>query len=188
MTGTGGGLRTIYLAGPEVFHPDAAALGEAKRALCAEHGFEGLYPFGATTDAKAIYAHCLRLMHDADCGIFNLTPFRGPSADVGTAFELGAMAAMGKPVFAYTNVAADLIVRLREEPGLAFDAAAACWRDPLGMAAEDFSNADNLMLDGALAAQGRRIHRRAVPVERRFTDLDGFAACLAETRVGLGPR
>ncbi len=175
----------VYLAGPEVFHPEAAKLGDAKRARCREHGFEGLFPLGAARQGGAIFAHCLALMRDSDLGIFNLTPFRGPSADVGTVFELGFMVAAGKPVFAYTNVSGDLIERLREVPGLAFDASSECWRDPLGMAAEDFGNADNLMLDEALAAQGRRIHRRAVPPERRFTDLDGFLACLGEARAGM---
>ena len=177
----------VYLAGPEVFHPEAARLGQAKRALCRDRGFDGLFPLGAAREGAAIYAHCLRLMGDSDLGVFNLTPFRGPSADVGTVFELGAMAALGKPVFAYTNVAGDLIERLRDAPGLAFDASATCWRDPLGMAAEDFGNADNLMLDEALAAQGRRVHRRAVPPERRFTDLDGFVACLDEARARFMP-
>ena len=36
--------RKIYLAGPEVFHPNAAALGRQKQALCREYGFEGLFP------------------------------------------------------------------------------------------------------------------------------------------------
>lgn len=36
--------RKIYLAGPEVFHPDAAARGRQKQALCREYGFEGLFP------------------------------------------------------------------------------------------------------------------------------------------------
>ena len=101
----------IYLAGPDVFHVDAIALGAAKKALCARFVFIGLYPLEAPEPADAsepagaspsrrIYAACLSMMRRADCGIFNLTPFRGPSADVGTVFELGVMAAQGKPVFA----------------------------------------------------------------------------------------
>ena len=173
----------IYLAGPDVFHPDAVVLGARKKALCRDRGFVGLFPLdGSATESQAVYRSCLSAMDKADLGIFNLTPFRGPSADVGTVFELGAMAAAGKPVFAYTNVADDLLVRLRADPGLTFDARAGCWRDPLGMVAEDFGNTDNLMLDEALAAQGRKIHRHDVPREGRFTDLGGFIACLEEAR------
>ncbi len=175
----------IYLAGPEVFHPDALRLGAAKMALCAASGLIGLYPLdcpGDLADSAGIFAACAAMMREADAGIFNLTPFRGPSADVGTVFELGMMVALGKPVFAYTNVADDLLTRLKVYPGLTLDDDAAAWRDPLGMSAEDFGNADNLMLDEALAVQGRQIHRGAVPAAERFTDLAGFEACLREAK------
>src|SRR5258708_1028231 len=36
-----------YLAGPEVFLPDAAEIGRRKKELCRRHGFEGLYPLDA---------------------------------------------------------------------------------------------------------------------------------------------
>lgn len=35
---------TVYLAGPEVFLADAEAVGEAKKAICAQHGLTGLFP------------------------------------------------------------------------------------------------------------------------------------------------
>ena len=37
--------------------------------------------------------------------IANLTPFRGPSADVGTVYEVGFMRALGRPVFGYATTA-----------------------------------------------------------------------------------
>ena len=184
-------MTRLYLAGPEVFHPDAIALGTAKKEACARFGFEGLYPLdgaapGATApDAMAIYARCVALMHEADAGIFNLTPFRGPSADVGTVLELGAMATLGKPVFAYTHAAGDLIDRLRVDPGLALDAGTGLWRDPDGMSAEDFGLSDNLMLDGTLARQGRTVHRIEIVPAERFKRLDGFLACLDEARAAM---
>ncbi len=177
----------LYLAGPDVFHPDAVALGERKKALCAAHGLTGLYPLdGGTPDmtSGAIYSACLAMMREADGGIFNLTPFRGPSADVGTVFELGFMAAMGKPVFAYGNDARDLIDRLHEDPGLVRHGKG--WRDADGMAAEEFGLADNLMLDETLALQRRRIHRRDVASAERYTDLAGFEACVSEAAAWFG--
>ena len=39
--------RRIYLAGPEVFLPDARVIGEAKARLCAAAGFEGIFPLDA---------------------------------------------------------------------------------------------------------------------------------------------
>lgn len=178
---------SVYLAGPEVFHANAVQLGMAKKLLCARFHYYGLYPLddppaGRPTDGAAIYAGCMAMIQRADCGIFNLTPFRGPSADAGTVFELGVMAALGKPVFAYTHVGEDLIDRLRAYPGLTFDEATKRWRDPLGMSAEDFGNAENLMLDEALATQNLKIHRHPLPEAERFTRLDGFVACLADVR------
>ena len=40
-------VRRLYLAGPDVFAPDARALGDRRRALCAKWGFEGLFPLAA---------------------------------------------------------------------------------------------------------------------------------------------
>jgi nucleoside 2-deoxyribosyltransferase len=42
-------------------------------------------------------------MQSCDALIVNLTPFRGPSADVGSAYEMGFMRALRRPIFAYTN-------------------------------------------------------------------------------------
>ena len=181
-------MKTVYLAGPDVFLPEAAAFGTRKKALCADHGFEGLFPIdnvipaGTVDPSSAIYRANVAMMARADCGILNLTPFHGPSADVGTVFELGMLVALGKPVFAYTNEDGDLLERLKSDPGVTYDQRLGDWRDGFGMAAEDFGNADNLMIDAALATQGRTIHRRATDVARRFTDLGGFLACLAEAR------
>ena len=45
MTGSGDARRPrIYLAGPEVFFPNAREQGEIKKRLCAAHGFAGVYP------------------------------------------------------------------------------------------------------------------------------------------------
>jgi len=179
-------MRKVYLAGPEVFLRDAIALGRRKKRLCAEYGFEGLYPFDneAVPDGSEkrldllIYRSNVAMMYDADFGILNLTPFRGPSADVGTVFELGMLAGLGKPVFAYTNDTEDFLVRVKRIDAVRFDAASNVWRDSEDMAIEDFGNTDNLMIDATLAEQGRSVLRRGVTGERRFRDLTGFEACL----------
>jgi hypothetical protein len=44
-----------------------------------------------------------RVMRTCNAMIVNLTPFRGPSADVGSAYEMGFMRALGRPIFAYSN-------------------------------------------------------------------------------------
>ncbi len=179
----------LYLAGPDVFLPDAEAAGQRKRALCAAFGFEGLYPLDseietrdATADtAMAIYRGNTAMMREADAIIANLTPFRGPSADVGTAFELGFMAALGKPCFGYSNDDRPFVGRTREIPGTT-PAAASGWVDANGLRAEDFGLADNLMLDCALRDAGFPIIVRRSAETARFTDLAAFEACLRLAR------
>ena len=84
---------SIYLAGPDVFLANALEVGERKRELCRRFGFEGLFPLdqdeSVGADAAKIFQANCALMRRADIGLFNLTPFRGPSADCGTVFELG---------------------------------------------------------------------------------------------------
>jgi nucleoside 2-deoxyribosyltransferase len=179
----------IYLAGPEVFLPDAREIGARKKALCAEFGFVGLYPLeseiSASTDKldERIFAANCALMRQADAGVFNLSPFRGVNADPGTAFELGFFAALAKPVFAYSNCAAPLFDRVAKNFGAhpSDDGP----RDADGLLIEDFGNADNLMLDAALKAQGRRILRPQVSLPD-LAALDLFRECLSEARRRFG--
>jgi nucleoside 2-deoxyribosyltransferase len=181
-----GRMLKVYLAGPEVFLPDAIAIGRRKKRLCAEYGFDGLYPFdnevapddSGTRVDLLIYRANVAMMRDANLGILNLTPFRGPGSDVGTAFELGMLAGLGKPVFGYTNNSEDLLSRVKRTEAAQFDANAKIWRDAAGMAIEDFGNADNLMIDATFAEQGRPIFRHAGRPEDGFRDLTGFEACL----------
>jgi nucleoside 2-deoxyribosyltransferase len=165
-----------------VFLPDAIDIGRRKKQLCARYGFEGLYPFdneaSATTGAGAdrmIYQANTAMMQRADLGICNLTPFRGPSADAGTVFELGLMVGLGKPVLAYTNDADDYANRVEAfAPG-----SRKSLRDRHDMTVEDFGNFDNLMLEWAVQeSSGHPTVRHAAPAAERYRDLTGFEQCL----------
>ena len=93
----------IYLAGPDVFRPDAHAWGERLKRICAAAGAVGLYPLDNTaSDPAAIRAANLAMIDRADAVVANITPFRGPSADAGTVYELGYAAALNKLVVAYS--------------------------------------------------------------------------------------
>lgn len=140
----------IYLAGPDVFRPDAFAQGERLKALCAEFGLQGLYPLdhsvpddiaNPSEQALWIYQANLNLIADADAVLANLNPFRGAEPDSGTAFELGYAAAMGKPLYGYIEEGGNCAQRLPcewlgEEPG----------RDREGNQIESFGLPLNLML------------------------------------------
>lgn len=176
----------VYLAGPEVFLPDAVAAGRRKQEICARHGLTGIYPLDNALSLDSlppqeaglrIAAANESLMRGCDLTIANMTPFRGPSADVGTAFEMGFMRALGRPVLAYSNIALPFAARTRTGLGLAADA----MRDTDGMALEDFGLTDNLMLDGAVQAGGRPVLLPDSPIPHAdlFTDLSVFARCCA---------
>jgi nucleoside 2-deoxyribosyltransferase len=191
------GLR-IYLAGPDVFLAEAAAVLAAKRKLCATYGFIGVAPVDGEADLSKLPKHAaaLRIGRDnedtirsCDVLIANLTPFRGPSADVGTAYELGFARALGLPVFAYTNVAGSLLERTRDALGAQVQARpGGGFEDADGMLIEDFDCADNLMLVGAVEDGGGRVVINSLPAPRRFTDLTGFETCLklVVERFGIG--
>lgn len=189
-------LPKVYLAGPDVFLPDAVEIGAAKRRLCATHGFEGLFPLdtevGQTDEdgvSGAIFRGNVEMMRRADIVVANLTPFRSVSADPGTVFELGFAFALGKAVYGYSNVAAELSERVARhfgrdpEPGMDGRLYAAD-----GMAVENFRQVDNLMMAEAVRACGSRIIIPAGSVADPLRDLTAFEACLVIAAAALGRR
>lgn len=139
----------IYLAGPTVFQADADEAGAALVALCAQHGCEGLYPLDFALDgpmsSQTIQSACLRELKTAQGVVADLSPFRGPHADDGTAFELGFAHALGLPIWAYTTDPRPLIERI---PGAR--AATGHVRDDRGLLIENFGRAHNAMLAEAI--------------------------------------
>lgn len=158
----------VYLAGPDVFRRDAVAHAETAKALCAGFGLIGLHPFdgdvppglGGRALGLAISAANERLIARADALVANITPYHGPSCDIGTGFEIGFARARGLPIFAYTDAAADFAARVVAFLGgeAALNARADGTReDAAGMQIEEFGLIDNLMLDGAITASGGSI-------------------------------
>ncbi|MGA3683302.1 nucleoside 2-deoxyribosyltransferase [Pseudomonas graminis] len=135
----------VYLAGFDVFRADAIEHGRYLKALCDQHGLEGLYPFDnevpqglSPEQAAAVICNAnIAMIKRCDAVLGNLNPFRGAEPDSGTAFEVGMAVALGKPVWAYfaANGA------LREQ--IAHDAAGF---DGQGFQVEDFGLPRNLML------------------------------------------
>lgn len=156
----------IYLAGPEVFLPNSNEIGHRKKDLCAKYGYEGLYPghgLPYQPTAQQIFKHCIQHIYDADCGIFNLTPWRGPSADVGTVLELGMM--RNRLCFGYTNDVRDYKGRAEVQYFGGLQGV---------VLVEDFGLSDNLMIDLSLTAPMVR-HQHT---HNYYTDLWGFDRCL----------
>ena len=85
----------IYVAGPEVFLPNAREIMDRKVELCRSYGFQAICPGDLEIPPQptkkafglAISTVDEDMMNRADGVIANLTPFRGISADVGTCYE-----------------------------------------------------------------------------------------------------
>lgn len=182
----------IYLAGPEVFLPDALAVGQAKIALCAAHGCEGVFPLDAALDLKGLAKHEAAarisaanegLMRTCDVLVANLTPFRGVSMDSGTAFEVGFMRALGRPVFGYSNIAGTYKARADAYRALRIGLPDA---DASDVEVEDFGLEENLMIAAAIVQSSGTVVAQAVSAGQEMRDLKGFEACLLHVRQVLG--
>ncbi|MEA2896958.1 MAG: hypothetical protein QOJ84_2573 [Bradyrhizobium sp.] len=181
----------VYLAGPDVFLPDAVEIGRLKVELCALYGLIGLYPLDNTIDlsAKDVSLHIFRgneaMMNAADAIIANLTPFRGPGADPGTVYELGTMAARGKLCLGYSNdpsLYAERVARFTE-----LKTSEGRLTDAQGLTVENFGLADNLMIIHALDLYGCPLVVPRQPPEDVWHDLTSFEACVRLAAERLAP-
>lgn len=178
----------VYLAGPEVFLPEARRILDEKIALTRDYGFVPVAPgdLEVPPSAKgrerglAIAAVNEKLMLSADMIIANLTPFRGISADVGTVYELGFMCARGCPAYAFTNVEQSYYSRVKTyyNDDVRLDAQGR-HRGPDGLALEDYDLIDNLMLHGGIDNRNGAVVRHDAAPGELYTDLTGFKQCLA---------
>ena len=172
----------IYLAGPDVFLPDAPDIGRQKVEICRRHGLIGLYPLDNVVDRAAadaslqIFRANEAMMDHADAVIANLTPFRGAGADAGTVYELGYMAARGKFCLGYSNdpvLYADRVRRFTKvttRDGRLVDAE--------GLTVEDFGHTDNLMVIHALDLYGAPLVLPREKPDDIWHDLTAFELCV----------
>ncbi len=190
-------MRKVYLAGPEVFLPDAAAVLAQKAALAREYGFHPLTPGGPHPGADVLGAFdfglvigrsCEAQMNEADFVIANLTPYRGIGADTGTVFEVGFMRGQGKPLFAYTNTTRDHFARVSEDHyrGAELSRAGLLTRGPDGLLIEDHAMRDNLMIDTAIHESGGSFC--AADAADPARDMTAFRAALMAARTWWAAR
>ena len=97
-----------------VFAPDPAAIFGRMKLLCLTHGVIGVAPLDNQTGPEGlapgkdllerIVRADIALMDSIDAAVFCLDGFRrGPEMDGGTAFEVGYMKALGKPLAGWTG-------------------------------------------------------------------------------------
>jgi len=172
----------IYLAGPDVFLPDAVEIGRRKAAICGRYGLTGLYPLDNKVDLTApdasrqIFCANESMMDEADAIIANLTPFRGAGADPGTVYELGYMAGRRKFCLAYSNDGAIYADRLGRFTTVTSEDGRLV--DTQGLTVEDFGLVDNLMMIHALELHGCPLVTPATKPVDVWHDLAAFEACV----------
>lgn len=154
-------MQTIYLAGPEVFLPNALEILSDYKNLCESFGYRALTPFdGKVTDktklakANQIFQENISLIQSCDIVIANCNPFRGACVDDGTSFEIGYGYAKGKRVFGYLNdnrilpeIVKSKIPTKQHSSGYAVD-------EDGYLLNEDFGNSINLMLEFSILSSG----------------------------------
>ena len=185
----------VYLAGPDVFLPDAVAWIERKKAICAAFGLQGVSPLDNLPNQPADWAALPQWrriarrneahISNSDALIANLTPFRGPSADVGTVYEIGFARAIGLKVFGYATTAELFLPRTLAALGDAAEARSdGSWRDGDGLLVEQFGLFDNLMIEGGITGSGGAL---ITGDSGRWSDLDLFERCVQAAAEKLRP-
>ena len=146
----------VYVAGPDVFRPDAKEHAERMKQEMLDQGLTPLLPIDNEVNfhnkhpgmvAMEIYAKNVAMIDQAHAVIANIEPFRGDHMDPGTAFEIGYAIARGKPVYCYTPHAGTALKDRVE--GLLLGGQ---MRDNGNMLIENFGETENLMI--TVPAQG----------------------------------
>jgi nucleoside 2-deoxyribosyltransferase len=187
------GMTRVYLAGPDVFLPDAGAWLERKKAICAGYRLAGVSPLDPLMPEPAEWAvlpdwRRIALRNEAhirSCAaiVANLTPFRGPSADVGTVYEVGFARGLGLKVFGYATVAAAFLDRTLSSIGGGRQGPDGSWWDPDGLLIEQFGLFDNLMIEAGITDSGGALIRED---QDRWNDLSVFEQCVQHAAAALG--
>jgi nucleoside 2-deoxyribosyltransferase len=146
----------VYLAGPDVFFPKGLDIAENRKHFLAALEMEGVFPLDAQDEdepvsnkATSIFKANCALIDSCQALLANITPFRGPSADVGTAWEIGYACGQGKAVAAYsmdTSVYREKVFRD------GWSAAPLETHDKDGNEIENFGKIDNLMITQSVIA------------------------------------
>jgi nucleoside 2-deoxyribosyltransferase len=150
----------IYLAGPEVFERDAIARGKELKGVCAGFGVEGLFPLDNELEAEPGLATRIRegnmaMIRECDAIVANMTPFRGPSMDAGTAYEMGVGAGLGKIVVGYTLDPRPYVDKVRAFVGFEMERGDDGWlRDAQGLLVEEFLHLGKGLVDNLMIACG----------------------------------
>jgi len=154
----------VYLSGPDIFLPNSKDIDANKKAICERYGMAGVSQLDVNCervfngDAKAaekIFEQARELISDCDLLIANISPFRGPSLEAGTALEIGLMLGHGKPVLGYSLDKEDYATRLmnlHDVFELPLNKTSGDLQAPDGLVVENFGLSEGALVSGAVQA------------------------------------
>jgi len=174
-------MKSVYLAGPTVFLPDAESVFGIMKSILKDHGLKGVAPVDNQSNLigvrpgrdlnEAIYRADVEIMNSVDGAIFDISPFRrGTEMDTGTAFEIGYCRCLNIPMTGWTtqkvfypeHVSGYVKERygqgLREDAENAPGAKSGSTRDPDGMLVHSSGFYQNLMVQMAIETSGGSVH------------------------------
>lgn len=141
----------VYLAGPSVFRLDAKSFGEYLRGLCRQAGLKGCYPLDNDIEGKtgldlanAIFQGNVDLIDTTVAVVAEISPFRGPNMDPGTAWEIGYAYAKKLPIFLWTTDNRTILERTKTARSIT--SSGQRHYDEQGLVVEDFELIENLMI------------------------------------------
>ncbi|HEY4041111.1 MAG TPA: nucleoside 2-deoxyribosyltransferase [Rhodopila sp.] len=189
----------VYLAGPMVFYPDPDTTFQQMKAICRRHGLTGVSPLdnqlgleGLAPDRallEKIVKADIELMDRLDGGLFCLDGFRRSSEmDAGTAFEVGYMRALKKPMAGWSRDPRHYPAKVKDhfettysltlisaKPGVT-GGTSGTMRDPDGILVHSEACLQNAMIDFGITTTGGQVFAQS-DWEIAF---DQAAACLAD--------
>ena len=157
------GYSKIYLAGPDVFRSNAISRLNSLKRFAERYGHRGLAPLdnvlniadsekGTPKHATLIFEANVDLIEECDVIIANLEPFRGPSIDDGTAWEIGYGYARGKKIYGYSALSDK---SLEEITKMMFDMSKQTKYPNI----EKMGHSVNLMIQDSIVASGGKIFK-----------------------------
>lgn len=142
---------TVYVAGPDVFYPNATEVAQKAKDLGLRMGLDIRTPMDNEINrnqsprevSAEIFIKNKKLIDSCDFVVANLNPFRGAEPDSGTVWEIGYAIGRGLSVVAFTSKPDDMISRVQKHFGID---PSINTRDREGNTIEDFGSPVNLMI------------------------------------------
>ncbi|GBF49375.1 nucleoside 2-deoxyribosyltransferase [Leptospira ryugenii] len=157
-------MKQVYLAGPQVFLPDAQAYFARAKQICKQYSLNAVCPFDGNPSeeiglqkARWIFENNCRLIDASDLIIADLTQFRGALVDDGTSFEIGYAFHSGKTIYGFAKLLRPLLQMVPRKIATKPHASGYEIDQDGFLVNEDFGNSVNLMIEMAIYGSGGKL-------------------------------